>query len=93
VHFGAGSLTADPLDAPHRGAMPELIAVSTFRGRLEAEAAQTRLAAAGIEAVLAADDSAGWGLDQPFVRGVRLLVEPDDFAEASHLLSGAAPEG
>jgi hypothetical protein len=72
--------------------MPELIAVATFRGRLEAEVAQTRLAAAGIEALLAADDSGGWGLDQPFVRGVRLLVDPDHLTEASHLLSGTAPE-
>jgi len=72
--------------------MPELIAVATFRDRFEAELAKANLAAAGIEAVLTADDSGGWGPDQPFVRGVRLLVQADDITEASHLLSGAAPE-
>ena len=70
--------------------MPALISVRVFRDRPEAEAAKARLAAADIEAVVAADDAGGWQPGQPFVRGVRLLVRPGDVAEATRLLSTTA---
>jgi hypothetical protein len=66
--------------------MSELISVRTFRDRPEAEVAKAKLASAGIEAVVSADDAGGWQPGQPFVRGVRLLVDPRDLAAAIQLL-------
>jgi hypothetical protein len=67
-----------------------MISVRTFRDRSAAEVAKAGLAAAGIEAVVAADDAAGWQPALPFAKGVRLLVHPDDVAEATRILSETA---
>lgn len=66
--------------------MSELIAVRSFRDRFEAEAAQARLAAAGIDALVTADDAGGWQPGQPFIRGVRLLVKNEDLAVATRII-------
>jgi hypothetical protein len=69
-----------------------MISVGSFRDRSAAEVAKAELAASGIEAVVAADDAAGWQPALPFARGVRLLVHPDDAAEAMRLLSETADD-
>ena len=70
--------------------MSELIAVRSYRDRFEAESAQAKLAAAGIEAFVAADDAAGWQPGQPFVRGVRLLIKPEDAPAAADIIDARA---
>ena len=68
--------------------MPDmkLVTVGSFPNRIEADLAQGALEAAGIEAVVAADDAGGMepGL---WVAGVRLLVREDDAAQARDLLT------
>jgi hypothetical protein len=63
-----------------------MIAVGTYRTRVDAELAQSALAAAGIESLIAADDAGG---AYPFDLGggVRLLVEMADADDAAALLS------
>jgi hypothetical protein len=64
-----------------------MIAVGAYPTRSDAEFAQTVLAAAGIESVLAADDAGG---AYPFdlSGGVRLLVDEADADDAAALLAG-----
>jgi hypothetical protein len=67
--------------------LSRLIPIGTFPTRGEAEIAQGLLASAGIESSLSADDAGG---AYPFELsgGAQLLVDEDDVAAASELLSG-----
>ena len=61
------------------------IVVATYRTRSEAELAQSALAAAGIDSVIAADDAGGV---YPFdlSGGARLLVAEEDARSAAEIL-------
>jgi hypothetical protein len=62
-----------------------LIAVRTFLNRIDAELAQGALEAAGIDAMVAADDAEG-NQPQLWMGGVRLLVREEDAEEAGKVL-------
>ena len=80
-------LKRNPLCGPH---MTELVSVGSFRTRVEAELAMNTLDAAGIRAMVSADDA---GDAHPALRfttgGVRVLVAPGDAAVARELLASA----
>ena len=61
------------------------VVVATYRTRSEAELAQSALAAAGIDSVIAADDAGGV---YPFdlSGGARLLVAEEDALSATEIL-------
>jgi hypothetical protein len=63
-----------------------MIAVGRFPTRGDAELAQSRLDAAGIQSVIAADD-AGGAFPFDLAGGARLLVDEADADEAAALLS------
>ena len=67
----------------------QLVSVETFDNRLDAELAQGALAAAGIDAVVSADD-AGGAYAGVLGRGVRLMVRSEDADRAREVLSEAA---
>jgi hypothetical protein len=62
-----------------------LVVVRTFLNRIDADLAQGALEAAGIDAMVGADDAEG---NQPglWMGGVRLLVREEDAAEAAEVL-------
>ena len=64
----------------------DLVAVSTFLNRIEAELAQGALEAADIRSTVSADDAGGvqTGL---WMGGVRLLVRAEDAERAGEILS------
>ena len=80
----------DSRPVPQGGIMSEMIAVHSYRNRFEAEAAQADLAAAGIDALVSADDASGWQPGQPFVRGVRVMVSSEDLAAARRIIATTA---
>ena len=65
----------------------ELVVVSTFLNRIDAEIAQGALEAAEIESMLSGDDAGGMrpGL---VAGGTRLLVRQDDADRAAGILNG-----
>ena len=67
-----------------------MVPIGAYRTRGDAEAAQARLAAAGIPSVVEADDAGG---AYPFdlSGGARLLVDPADAEDAAALLTDDAP--
>ncbi|MBI2073894.1 MAG: DUF2007 domain-containing protein [Gemmatimonadetes bacterium] len=68
--------------------MTDLVSVRSFRTRAEAELAENTLAAAGIRAVVMADDAGGAHPELAFTTGgSRVLVAPEDAARARELLS------
>jgi hypothetical protein len=64
----------------------DLVVVRTFLNRIDADLAQGALEAAGITAMVGADDAEG---NQPglWMGGVRLLVREEDAEEAAEVLS------
>ena len=64
----------------------DLVVVGTFLNKVEAELAQGALSAAGIEAMVSADDAGGLrpGL---WMGGVRLLVRTEDAGRATRILN------
>lgn len=69
----------------------ETIVAATFASRHEAEFARETLHAAGIEAVLIADDAGGAYAGLSLTGQARLLVRSSDVVRARGLLSEAAP--
>jgi hypothetical protein len=65
--------------------MPEPVAVRLFMSTIEAEIAHGALEAAGIEAVVSADDCGGMRPHLQVGR-VALLVRPEDLEEARRVL-------
>jgi hypothetical protein len=63
-----------------------LVVVGTFLNRVDADLAQGALEAAGIEAIVSADDAGGLrpGL---WLGGVRLLVRAEDAEQAGAILA------
>ena len=66
-----------------------LVVVRTFLNRIDADLAQGALEAAGIDAMVGADDAEG---NQPglWMGGVRLLVREEDAADAAEILGPAS---
>lgn len=71
--------------------MSTLVSVKTFANRPEAELARGMLEAAGIHAVVTADDAGGMRPELAFSRGVRLLVAVEEVERASTLLAAQEP--
>jgi hypothetical protein len=70
----------------------DAVVLETFPSRIEAEMAQGILEAEGIETMVMADDAGGAYPMLQFVRGVKLLVAPEDEAQAKEILA-AMQEG
>jgi hypothetical protein len=64
----------------------DLVVLSTFVYRREAEVAQSVLTAFGIESLLSADDLGGTGIGADLDEGVRLLVRAADLEDARDAL-------
>jgi hypothetical protein len=69
--------------------MANLVAVAVFSARVEADLARGALDAAGIYAVVAADDAGQQNPGLDYSRGVAVLVRSEDVAEAHQVLHGA----
>jgi len=73
--------------------MEDYISAATFSNEVEAELAQTALAAAGIQSLLKYEDTGGM---LPFLQGsegIELLVEKQNLDEARSILSEKAELG
>jgi len=68
--------------------MDTLITVASFSTHIEADLARSALEAAGIEAMIAADDAGGQRPHMAFSQGVELMVRAEDEAAARQVLSG-----
>lgn len=66
--------------------MKDLVVLSVFTNHSEAEMAKTLLESNDIPSVIQADDVAGLGLGQTFVKGVKLLVNENDLEKAEEIL-------
>jgi hypothetical protein len=72
--------------------MTELVAVGSFRTRAEAELAKNTLDAAGIRAMVSADDAGDAHPELRFTTGgARVLVARGDVARARELLGSGVP--
>jgi len=65
----------------------EPVVVARFSTRMEAEMAAGLLEAEGIAAYVSADDAGGAYPSLQFIRGVRLIVLPEDEAQARAILA------
>jgi hypothetical protein len=76
--------------------LDDAVVLETFPNRIAAEMAAGLLASEGIEALVMADDAGGAYPMLQFIRGVRLLVAPEDRYRAREILAamaqGAEPE-
>jgi hypothetical protein len=63
-----------------------LVTIRTFLNKIDAELAQGALEAAGIDAMVSADDAEG-NQPQLWMGGVRLIVREEDAEEAGKVLS------
>jgi hypothetical protein len=68
-------------------AQDDAVVVEKFSNRLEAEMAAGLLEAEGIQAFVSADDAGGAYPPLQYVRGVRLIVFPEDEVRARELLA------
>lgn len=64
----------------------DLVVVATFQNRVEADLAEGALRAHGIEAMVSRDDGGGTEPNLGVAAGFRLLIRPDDAADASEVL-------
>lgn len=72
--------------------LDDAVVIETFPNRILAELAAGLLEGEGIEALVMADNAGGAYPALQFVRGVRLLVAPQDEAQAREILA-AMQEG
>jgi hypothetical protein len=72
--------------------LDDAVVLETFPNRMMAEMAAGVLASEGIEALVLADDAGGAYPMLQFIRGVRLLVAPEDQYRARQILA-AMEEG
>ncbi len=71
----------------------DLKCIGTYPDTMQAEVARMTLEAKGIRALVATDDCGGMRPHLQTITGIRLLVRPDQAAEAAAILSPAtAPE-
>ncbi len=73
--------------------LDDAVVLETFPNRIEAEMAAGLLEAEGIEARVMADDAGGAYPMLQFIRGVRLLVAPEDAYRARQVLLAMAESG
>ena len=73
--------------------MEDYVTAATFRNEVEAELAQTALAAAGIESFLKYEDTGGMLPVLQGSEGIEVLVEKKDLEEARAILSEQAETG
>jgi hypothetical protein len=76
--------------------LDDAVVLETFPNRIAAEMAAGVLESEGIETIMLADDAGGNYPMLQFIRGVRLLVAPEDAARAREILAAmevAAPGG
>jgi hypothetical protein len=69
--------------------MANLVAVAVFPARIEADLARGALDAAGIYAVVAADDAGQQNPGLDYSRGVAVMVRNEDVAAARDILKDA----
>jgi hypothetical protein len=69
------------------------VVIEKFTSRIEAEMAAGLLESEGIEALVLADDAGGLYPMLQFLRGVRLLVAPEDEAQAREILKAMEEQG
>ena len=67
--------------------LDDAIVLETFPNRISAEMAAGLLESEGIETIVLADDAGGNYPMLQFIRGVRLLVAPEDAAQAREILA------
>lgn len=70
--------------------LDDAVVIEKFPSRVLAEMAASVLEAEGIEALIMADDAGGAYPMLQFLRGVRLLVAPEDEARAKEILQAMA---
>jgi hypothetical protein len=68
----------------------DLIAVARFSSHIEADLARSALEAAGIDAMIAADDAGGQRPHLAFSQGVVVMVRAEDQFAAREVLEAAA---
>jgi hypothetical protein len=68
----------------------DAVVLETFYNRIEAEMAAGLLESEGIESMIMADDAGGTYPMLQFIRGVKLLVAPEDEAQAREILAAMA---
>jgi predicted Fe-Mo cluster-binding NifX family protein len=66
------------------------VVLETFYNRIEAEIAAGLLESEGIETMVMADDAGGTYPMLQFIRGVKLMVAPEDKARAREILEAMA---
>jgi hypothetical protein len=72
--------------------LDDAVVLETFPNRIAAEMAAGLLESEGIEAMVLADDAGGAYPMLQFIRGVRLLVAPEDQYRAREILAAMAEE-
>lgn len=72
--------------------MESAVVIRTFPNRVLAGLAASLLEAEGIQAFILSDDAGGAYPMLQFIRGVRLLVAPQDEARARDILETALPD-
>ena len=70
--------------------LDEAVVLETFYNRIEAEIAAGLLESEGIETMVMADDAGGTYPMLQFIRGVKLMVAPEDKARAREILDAMA---
>jgi predicted Fe-Mo cluster-binding NifX family protein len=70
--------------------LDDAIVLETFYNRIEAEIAAGLLESEGIETMVMADDAGGTYPMLQFIRGVKLMVAPEDKARAREILEAMA---
>ncbi len=70
--------------------LDDAVVLETFYNRIEAEMAAGLLESEGIEAIIMADDAGGTYPMLQFIRGVKLMVAPEDEARAREILAAMA---
>jgi hypothetical protein len=71
----------------------DAVVLQTFYNRIEAEIAQGILEGEGIEATIMADDAGGTYPMLQFIRGVKLMVAPEDKLRAQEVLAAMEDGG
>jgi hypothetical protein len=71
----------------------DAVVLETFPNRIEAEMAAGLLESEGIEARIMADDAGGAYPMLQFIRGVKLMVAPEDEARAKEILAAMEQAG
>jgi predicted Fe-Mo cluster-binding NifX family protein len=73
--------------------LDDAVVLETFLNRIEAEMAAGLLESEGIEVMIMADDAGGAYPMLQFIRGVKLMVAPEDKARAQEILAAMAQAG